>query len=43
MRWFAIVMLVLVLAACASDSGGTVQGGGSDRSSQGHVGWRLAL
>jgi hypothetical protein len=42
MRWLAMVMLVVFVSACAS-SGGTVQGGGSDRSSQGRVGWRLPL
>jgi hypothetical protein len=42
MRWLAIVMLVMLVAAC-SGSGGTVQGGGSDRSSQGHLGFHLPL
>jgi len=35
-----VVMLVL-LAGCAG--GTTVQGAGGDRTSQGHVGWRLPL
>ena len=41
MRWIALVLIVVALAGCTG--GGSVQGSGGDRSSQGRVGWRLAL
>jgi hypothetical protein len=43
MRWLAVVVLVLLIAGC-SGSGGSVQGSGGDRaSSQGRVGFHLPL
>jgi hypothetical protein len=42
MRWLAIVVLVMIVGGC-SGSGGTVQGGGSDRGSQGRIGLHLPL
>jgi hypothetical protein len=43
MRWLAILMLVMLVGGCTSNSGGTVQGGGSDHGSQGRVGFHLPL